>query len=151
MISIGLVRPKEFANVGGVLRAAGCYGADFVCIEGDRSHKKVRRAPTDTGKYHLHIPTVFTDDLFDSMPVGAVPVAIDLLDDAVSLVDFVHPKNAYYIFGPEDGTLGRAHTSRCAHKVFVPTRYCMNLASTVNVILYDRIAKEQVRKALIAA
>jgi tRNA(Leu) C34 or U34 (ribose-2'-O)-methylase TrmL len=25
--------------------------------------------------------------------------------------------------------------------IYIPTRYCMNLAATVNVVLYDRMAK----------
>jgi tRNA(Leu) C34 or U34 (ribose-2'-O)-methylase TrmL len=28
----------------------------------------------------------------------------------------------------------------------VPTRFCMNLAATVNVVLYDRLAKRQTLK-----
>lgn len=145
MIAIGLVRPKDPSNIGGVLRAAGCYGANFVAIEGDRSgnrsHKKIAGQAADTSKAYRHIPTIMLDDLFDGHPVGSVPVAVDLVDGAVSLVDFVHPKSAFYIFGPEDGTLGAKHMDRCVHRVFVPTKHCMNLAATVNVILYDRMAK----------
>lgn len=141
MIAIGLVRPKTPANIGGVLRAAGCYGGDMVVIEGDRSHGRVAQAPTDTMKAHRIIPTIMVNDLFDGHPVGTVPVAVDLVEGAVSLVDFVHPKRAFYIFGPEDGTLGAKHMDRCAHRVFVPTNGCMNLAATVNVVLYDRLAK----------
>lgn len=145
MIAIGLVRPKDPSNIGSVLRAAGCYGADFVVIEGDRSgnhsHKKVSSQAADTAKSYRHIPTIMIDDLFDGHPVGSVPVAVDLVEGAVSLVDFIHPKSAFYIFGPEDGTLGSRHMDRCAHRVFVPTKHCMNLAATVNVILYDRLAK----------
>lgn len=45
------------------------------------------------------------------------------------------------IFGPEDGTLGERVLSWCRDVVYVPTDRCMNLAATVNVILYDRAAK----------
>lgn len=48
---------------------------------------------------------------------------------------------AFYVFGPEDGTLGSKVLDWCPHRVMVPTRMCMNLAETVNVILYDRVAK----------
>ena len=30
----------------------------------------------------------------------------------------------------------------CRDVVYVPTRYCMNLAATVNVVLYDRASKQ---------
>lgn len=73
--------------------------------------------------------------------MGSTPVAVDLLPDATSLADFVHPKNAYYIFGPEDGTLGKRITNVCKFKVFIPTRYCINLAGAVYIILYDRLIK----------
>lgn len=139
--AIGLVNPKTSANVGAVLRAADCYGASFIAVEGVRGHATVSRTSTDTMKAYKRIPVVLAHSLFDSHPVGTIPVAIDRVDDAVSLVDFVHPKRAFYVFGPEDGTLGARHLSQCTHRVFVPTRGCMNLAATVNVVLYDRLAK----------
>lgn len=142
MFAIGLVRPKTRANIGSVLRAAGCYGAGMVAIEGSRCHGDVASNPTDTMKSYRQVPTVMIDDdLFDVHPVGCVPIGVDLVDGAVSLFDFKHPKRAFYIFGPEDGTLGKRHLDRCAHRVFIPTHGCMNLAATVNVVLYDRAAK----------
>lgn len=75
------------------------------------------------------------------IPFDAVPVAVDLVEGAVELPAFQHPTRAFYVFGPEDGTLGAATLHWCAHRVMVPTRGCMNLAATVNVILYDRMAK----------
>lgn len=140
--AIGLVQPKTPANVGSVLRAAGCYGVDLVAVEGQRGKNSlITSNATDTMKAWRHLPTLLTDDLFDALPVGCVPVAVDLMPNAVSLVDFVHPQSAFYIFGPEDGTLGERHAKIGMARVFVPTRYCMNLAATVNVVLYDRLAK----------
>jgi len=46
-----------------------------------------------------------------------------------------------YIFGPEDGTISQAVIDRADAVVYVPTIGCMNLAATVNVVLYDRLAK----------
>lgn len=142
MATIGLVNPKTPANVGAVLRAAGCYGASMVAIAGGRGHAMAMRAPTDTSHSVRSIPTIFVDQIMQAHPAGAVPIAVDLVDDAESLVTFQHPPQAFYIFGPEDGTLGGETLKSCARRVFVPTRFCMNLAATVNVVLYDRIAKE---------
>ena len=83
------------------------------------------------------------DDLFALIPYDALPVAVDLVDGAVSLIDYQHPERAFYIFGPEDSTLGKDVTARCRDKLMVPTRFCMNLAATVNVVLYDRLAKAE--------
>ena len=56
-----------------------------------------------------------------------------------TLVRLAEPVN--YVFGPEDGTLGKRVTDWCRDVVYVPTNYCMNLAATANVILYDRMSK----------
>ncbi|MDP2285217.1 MAG: TrmH family RNA methyltransferase, partial [Pseudohongiella sp.] len=58
-----------------------------------------------------------------------------------SLIEFTHPQNALYIFGPEDGSIPQAIVDQADFVVFVPTIGCMNLAATVNVVLYDRLAK----------
>lgn len=142
--AVGLVQPKTPANVGSVLRAAGCYGVDLVAVEGERGARAtgfVTGNATDTMKAWRHLPTLLTDDLFSVVPVGCVPVAVDLMPGATSLIDFIHPQAGFYIFGPEDGTLGERHAKLGMARVFVPTRYCMNLAATVNVVLYDRLAK----------
>lgn len=143
MITIGLVSPKTKANVGSVLRAAGCYGADMVAIERSRigSHSDVTGAATDPMKAYRRVPTIFVDDVFDGHAAGAIPVAVDLVEGAESLFTFQHPKRAFYIFGPEDGTLGKRHLDRCVKRVFIPMQGCSNLAATVNVVLYDRAMK----------
>ena len=75
--AVGLVQPKTPANVGSVLRAAGCYGVDLVAVEGTRGHNSlITSNSTDTMKAWRHIPTLLTDDLFSILPVGCVPVAV---------------------------------------------------------------------------
>lgn len=150
-VAIALWNPKTPANVGGVLRAAGCYDADLVVVAGKRRINSIRHLATDTQKMWRQIPTLQPEDPFDAIPVGAIPIAVDLLPGAIPLPDFVHPARAFYIFGPEDGTLQATISNRCAFKVMVPTAYCMNLAATVNVVLYDRLAKAQRAAARIAA
>ncbi len=145
--AIALINPKTSANVGSVLRAAGCYGVDLVAVEGERGKNSLITSNcTDTMKAWRHIPTLLTDNIFSALPVGCVPVIIELIEGATSLVDFVHPEAAFYIFGPEDGTLGTKHAKLGVARVFVPTLQCMNLAATVNVVLYDRLAKASRRK-----
>jgi len=135
---VGLFQPKNPINVGGVLRACACYGANMLATTGQRYHKN----GADTGRAHRELPLLQVEDLYSVIPYSWVPVAVDLVDDAESLVDFQHPRNAFYVFGPEDGTLGRAVLDWCPLKIMVPTRDCMNLASCVNVVLYDRLAKQ---------
>lgn len=142
--AIGLHMPKTGHNVGSVMRAAMCYDAVSVAVSGDRIGAHQIKHATNTFKAHRHVP-VLRGDLKSLIPYGAVPVAVDLVDDAEALTDFQHPSAAFYVFGPEDGTLGDAILSWCPRRVMVPTRLCMNLAATVNVVLYDRMAKAMAR------
>ena len=141
--AIGLVSPKTHINVGSTLRAAGIYGAAFVATTGCR----YKRAATDTMKHYRHMPLLHTvTDLKSIVPFDCVPVAVDLIPAATPLPEFIHPERAFYIFGPEDGTLGKKTTDWCAHKIYIPSNGCMNLAATVNVVLYDRMSKAWMRE-----
>lgn len=134
---IGLDNPKNSVNVGSALRAAGIYGAALVAVTGQR----FGTAPTDTMKHYRHLPLLRPESLFDLLPYDCVPIAVDLIEGAISLPEYEHPERAFYIFGGEDATLESRITSKCRDIVYVPTNGCMNLAATVNVVLYDRMAK----------
>lgn len=138
--AVALDNPKTPSNIGGAMRACGCYGGALFVIGGPRPARLGSYA-TDTLKAWRHIPHVLVDDVFDAIPYGAVPVAVDLIDGATPLPRYVHPESAFYIFGAEDSTLGKRIVERCRDKIVVPTNFCMNLAATVNVVLYDRAAK----------
>jgi tRNA(Leu) C34 or U34 (ribose-2'-O)-methylase TrmL len=135
--AVGLYKPKTPENVGAAIRAAYCYGAVFVAQSGVR----YEGSALDTAKGHRHLPLLTVDSLINTIPHDCVGVAVDLLPNARSLVDYTHPERALYVFGPEDGTLPAELVEHCKDVVYVPTRYCMNLAATVNVVLYDRLAK----------
>ncbi len=135
--SVGLLNPKSPDNVGSVLRAAQVYGAKMVALQGNR----YSNWPTDTMKGWRTAPFIHTLDLRSVIPYGCRPIAVDLVRGAKSLVTYHHPEQAFYIFGPEDGTLGPNILSWCVDIIYVPTAFCMNLAACVNVVLYDRLAK----------
>lgn len=137
---VGLDNPKFAANVGSTLRAAYCYNVAQVNIAGCRS--KDLRFKSNTPQGHRHIPTFIVDDVLENIPHGTQVVAVDLIPGAHPLPKFAHPDRALYVFGAEDATLGRRILDRAQHVVYVPTRSCMNLAATVNVVLYDRLSKQ---------
>ncbi len=137
---IGLVNPKSPTNVGMVMRAAGCFEVDAVFYSGAR-FERARKFATDTKNAQSKIPLTHVESLSAAPVVGAQLVAIELIEGAVPLMDFVHPENAYYIFGPEDGSLKKEILDACDHVVYIPTIGCMNLAATVHVVLYDRMSK----------
>lgn len=134
---IGLVQPKTAANIGAALRAAHAFGAASVAVEGAR----YKRHPMDTSAAYGALPLLHCDDMRDVVPFDCVPVAVELVESAVSLVEYVHPTRAFYVFGAEDHTLGQRTLSWCRDVVYVPTSICLNLAMCVNVVLYDRAAK----------
>jgi len=134
---IALDSPKCEANVGGALRAAYCYGAGLVVV----ASRRIVRMPTDTFVTHRHIPLLACPDVFDALPYDCVPVAVEMIAGAIPLPEYKHPSRAFYVFGGEDATLDRRVLDRCRDVIVVPTTRCMNLAATVNVVLYDRMAK----------
>lgn len=141
---IGLTDPKTPDNVGAVMRAAGCYEAVSVSYTGERFNKAIARGQklhTDTKNVSRRIPLQHISTFMEAIPEGATPVAIELVEGASSLIEYQHPKNAYYIFGPEDKSLSKEVVAWCKDVIYVPTVGCMNLAATVNVVLYDRTAK----------
>mgnify|MGYP003385601418 CR=1 FL=1 len=137
---VALDNPKSVVNVGSALRAAQCYGASLILIGGPRM-QRIGKIATDTMKAYRHIPVMMVDDVMAHIPYDCVPIAVDLLEGARSLPSYTHPERAFYVFGAEDATLGKRITDKCRDKIMVPTIGCMNLAASVNVILYDRLAK----------
>lgn len=135
--AVGLDNPKCKENVGGTCRAAGVYDAAFVACSG----RRIRPGILDTMKAYRHMPLFFADELEQMIPFDCVPVAVDLIEGAIPLPWYVHPDRAFYIFGAEDATLGDRVLSWCRDVVVIPTERCMNLAATVNVVLYDRLCK----------
>lgn len=138
---IGLDNPKSILNIGSAIRACQVYRAQFLAISGTR-YKKT--PATDTMKGSRHFPVFQVPDLRDMVPHGCVPVAVDIIDCARSLPGYTHPKRAFYIFGAEDATLDERTLEWCKEIVYIPTERCMNLAATVNVILYDRLSKSTI-------
>ena len=145
-VIVGLCNPKGPENVGSVMRAAANYQVDRVVYTGSRYTRAVeRRAKSaDTSRrIGKNVPLSEEVSLVDDVPEGMKIVCIELVENAVSLPEFEHPENALYIFGPEDGSLSQEIINKADAVVYIPTVGCMNLAATVNVVLYDRLAKSE--------
>lgn len=152
--SIGLTNPKSPSNVGAVMRAAGCYCVDQVLYTGQRYANAAKysgvKHNTDTKNARDKIPLLAVDDFehvkeqLETLPQETKIICVDLVEGATPLPHFEHPAQALYIFGPEDGTISQAVIDIADEVVYVPTVGCMNLAASVNVLLYDRLAKSLV-------
>ena len=138
---IGLDRPTDPVNVGHALRAAFCFDARLVIIGGESPSIRLSKLTTDPMRSYRHIPVIKSKDLLKAVPEDTTVVGIELCDDASTLVEFKHPERACYVFGPENGVLSEEILDRCAHKVMIPTMAFLNLGMTVNIVMYDRLAK----------
>ncbi|NQU97235.1 MAG: hypothetical protein HQ548_06290 [Chloroflexi bacterium] len=119
------------------MKSVGARLAHIHCCENDRG-------TPGTGN-------VDWDGVFDALPYDCVPVGIEIAEDAIDLVQFSHPERACYIFGPENGSVSADTVARCEHIVKIPTALSLNLAATVNVVLYDRLAKSPRRAPAVGA
>lgn len=128
--AVALVDPKFPHNVGAAVQAASCYGVRQVWFSGDRVRldwaKRQRLPREERMRGYKEVEVRHADQFFDAFE-DAVPVAVELRRNAESLIDFVHPEHSLYVFGPEDGSLGRATLAQCHRFLVIPARHCGNL------------------------
>ena len=74
-----------------------------------------------------------------ALPRDCTLVGVELMDDAIELPSFTHPRRAAYVLGPERGSLSPALVARCAHVVKIPMRFSINLALAGALTMYDRL------------
>jgi tRNA(Leu) C34 or U34 (ribose-2'-O)-methylase TrmL len=141
--SIILVDPKYDHNVAAAVRAASCFGLEQVWFTGNRvqleGDKRLPREERMRGYDQVELVQFdYPVEQFENV----VPIAIEVRPNSEPLPSFEHPENAVYLFGPEDGHLTKPWTRLCHRFVSIPVKHCMNLASAIYVVLYDRLAKQ---------
>lgn len=143
-VSIGLSNPKSPVNVGSVMRAAGNFRVDSVYYTGQRYPRALKLnpdTPNTRRSISQNVPISEIKSLIEDAPEDMTIVCVEFAENAIPLPEYQHPEKAFYIFGPEDGTLSQDIINRADAVIYVPTIGCMNLAATVNVLLYDRLSK----------
>lgn len=145
--SVLLINPKYGHNVGAAIRAAACYDFQQVWYTGHRIDEELeqrKRLPREERmKGYANVSLHQSDYPFDNFPDHVVPIAVEVDPTSISLVQFDHPENALYVFGPEDGSIPSVIARHCHMRVIIPTLHCLNLATAVATVLYDRKAKRQ--------
>lgn len=143
-----LVNPKYVHNVAAAIRACSCFGIESLLWTGYRvDPSEYTRLPREERMKGYKDVTWFRNQRpLDEFPTGnsltrPVPVCVELSSGAVSLHSFVHPENAIYIFGPEDGGVPQVYRRMCHNFIYIPAHHCLNLAAALNVVLYDRFQK----------
>ena len=145
--AIVLHEPKYPHNVGQIVRLASAYGIGQVWYSGARIREALgQRLPREERmrRYDDVLLVNHPDPLArlcEAVP-DACPVAVELRPGSENLVDFIHPDRLpVYVFGPEDGSLPGPLVKRCHRFVVIPSFECLNLATSVATVLYDRMAK----------
>lgn len=149
--AIVLADPKYAHNVGMVIRLASCYGIGQVWYTGERVSLDIsprKRLPREERmKGYADVEIINCDYPFEQF-ADAAPVAVEVREKSEPLHSFEHPENALYVFGPEDGSIAKGLLSHCHRFVVIPTRHCLNLATAVATVLWDRQYKAWLGGAL---
>ena len=144
-LGVVIENPKYPYNVAAAMRACSCYHVQSLKITGPRvpltPHEGYRLPREERMKGYKDVELVREDYCLRNLPKGVVPVAVELRPNSEPLPIFIHPKNAVYVFGPEDGSISPATLAQCHRFVIIPTRHCFNQAAAVYTILYDRMIK----------
>lgn len=133
---IAFYQPKYAENLGGALRSAHCFGADFIALIGAR----YRRHASDTTHATRHVPVFNYPALHDflaTVPEDVALVALEV-DGERRLPQFTHPHRAIYMFGGEDRSLPDFPGFP---RISIDTHLCLNLGTSVGICLYDRFSK----------
>lgn len=141
MVVVVLQNPKYLNNLAATKRACASFGVEHLVYTGDRLDWNVERIPRELRMKDYNLVQLKNHgrpfDLFSKL----TPVCIELVQGSESLPAFKHPEDALYVFGPEDGSVSQVFRRLCHRFVSVPSKHCLNLAATVNIVLYDRISK----------
>lgn len=144
--SVALINPKYPHNVGAIIRAASCFDIEQVWFTGTRISEalegKTRIPREERMKGYKHVELINCDYFFDQFN-EVIPVAVEILPNAELLTTFEHPKNALYVFGPEDGGIPQVIRQHCHKFIAIPSRHCLNLGAAVNVVLAHRFMQLQ--------
>ena len=156
IILIILQNPKYIENLAGVVRAAACFEDYNVIWTGSRIKEAQFRSMKGLSAGHYcskkeHTMREFRHKDYQSVVLShserpfdlignCIPVCVEF-DGTEDLSTFEHPANAAYVFGPEDGSVSTAFKVLCHRFVRIPSKYCLNLAATVNIVLADRTMK----------
>lgn len=135
---IGVEGVSKPLNVGSLMRSAHAFGASFVFTLAAAYPDDALHA--DTSDAAGQVP-LYRFDSVESMhlPEGCALVGVELLDDAVDLPSFRHPRCAAYVLGAERASLSPALSQCLDHVVRIPTRFALNLAVAGAIVMYDRM------------
>jgi len=136
---IGVEGISKVMNVGSLLRSAHAFGASFMFTAG-AVYSRAEGGKADTSDAEGHVPFyAFPDVASIVLPRGCTLVGVELVDEAIDLPSFRHPRSAAYVFGPERGSLTPGLVEKCKFLIRIPTRFSVNVGIAGAIVMYDRI------------
>ncbi len=139
---IGIAGVSKAMNLGSLLRTAHAFGASFVFTIA-ATYERHEGKLADTADTPASVPLYEFDSVADfRLPVDCALVGIELLDEAIDLPRFHHPRACAYVLGAERTSLAPELVARCDHVVKIPTRFSVNLALAGALVMYDRLLSQ---------
>ena len=145
-----LCNPKFSANVTKIYRLAACFGFSQVWHTGDRigpdmgRGRRTRLPPEERMRGHGKVDLIRCEAALDVLAAsGARLVGVEFAHSTQSLLDLEHDASSgtVYVFGPEDDRLRPEQLGRCQTVVQIPSFHCLNLATAVATVMWDRTYK----------
>ena len=135
---IGVQRFSKPMNAGNLFRSAHAFGGSFAFTID--SKLPMTTAGSDTSDAWKQMPYYRFDSVADmNLPANCSLVGVELLDEAIELPSFHHPRQAAYVLGPEKGSLSDDLVAKCDHIIKIPTKFCINVATAGAIVMYDRV------------
>lgn len=136
---IGIYQPKTGENVGTLWRSAYQMGASFIFVIGRRYKKQ----GSDTCQAYRHIPLYqyeTYEDFKKARPYDCQLIGIEFCEKSRPIKEFVHPQQAIYILGSEDGGLPNVVIEDCQHILELPSvrTPSYNVAVAGSLVMYNR-------------
>ena len=136
--AIGVEGISKQMNVGSLYRTAHAFGASFLFTIG-ASYERGDAGRADTSDAPGALPHYEFANLAElRLPRECELVGVELIEGAVDLPSFRHPRCAAYVLGPERGSLSPELAASCAHLVKIPTKFAINVALAGALVMYDR-------------
>jgi tRNA G18 (ribose-2'-O)-methylase SpoU len=136
---IGVEGISKQMNMGSLMRTAHAFGASFLFTIGSTyDPNEAGRADTSDAPQNVPLYAFETVEAL-RLPEDCELVGVELLEGAIDLPSFRHPRRAAYVLGPERGSLSPALVAHCSHVVKIPTKFAINLALAGALVMYDRV------------
>jgi len=135
--AVVMVNPKYPHNLAAAIRACSCFGVDNLIYTGDRMDIKPNERLPREERMKGYAAVDWRRSDFPLNGRGT-PVCVEVMENSEPLTTFVHPDDAIYVFGPEDGGVPQTFRLNCFRFVHIPAHHCLNVAAAINVVLAHR-------------